>query len=134
MFFAVINCLTVAFGGRVQSVLTVLKLGGIAAVMLGVFVRSGTADWSHLAATGAARTSSGASAFGLAMLAALWAYDGWNNMPMAAGEVKDPGRNVPRALIGGMAIVMADLLRREPGLLLRAPVQRRDDGEFDPIP
>ena len=47
------------------------------------------------------------AAFGLAMLAALWAYDGWNNMPMAAGEVKDPGRNVPRALIGGMVAVMA---------------------------
>ena len=41
------------------------------------------------------------------MLAALWAYDGWNNMPMAAGEVKDPGRNIPRALVGGMLVVMA---------------------------
>jgi basic amino acid/polyamine antiporter, APA family len=105
MFFAVINCLTVAFGGRVQSLLTVLKLGGIATVVVGVFLGSGTADWSHLAATGTAN-SSGVSAFGLAMLAALWAYDGWNNMPMAAGEVKDPGRNVPIALIGGMAAVM----------------------------
>jgi APA family basic amino acid/polyamine antiporter len=102
--FALINCLTVAFGGRVQSLLTVLKLGGIAAVVAGVFLGSGTADWSHLAQTGTAN-SSGASAFGLAMLAALWAYDGWNNMPMAAGEVKDPGRNVPFALIGGMAVV-----------------------------
>ena len=105
MFFAVINCLTVAFGGRVQALLTVLKLGGIAAVVAGVFVASGTADWSHLAGTGPA-DSSGVTAFGLAMLAALWAYDGWNNMPMAAGEVRDPGRNVPVALIGGMAIVM----------------------------
>jgi APA family basic amino acid/polyamine antiporter len=42
----------------------------------------------------------------MAMLAALWAYDGWNNMPMAAGEVKDPGRNVPRALVLGMAVVL----------------------------
>ena len=41
------------------------------------------------------------------MLAALWAYDGWNNMPMAAGEVQDPGRNIPRALVGGMLVVMA---------------------------
>jgi APA family basic amino acid/polyamine antiporter len=40
------------------------------------------------------------------MLAALWAFDGWNNMPMAAGEVRDPGRNIPRALIMGMAIVL----------------------------
>lgn len=104
MFFAVINCLTVVVGGRVQSLLTVLKLGGIAAVVVGVFVGSQTADWSHLTATDTAN-SSGAAAFGLAMLAALWAYDGWNNMPMAAGEVKDPGRNVPFALIGGMTVV-----------------------------
>jgi APA family basic amino acid/polyamine antiporter len=104
MFFAVVNCLTVVVGGRVQSLLTVLKLGGIAAVVLGVFFNSNTADWSHLAATDTANRT-GAAAFGLAMLAALWAYDGWNNMPMAAGEVKDPGRNVPFALIGGMAVV-----------------------------
>jgi basic amino acid/polyamine antiporter, APA family len=105
LFFAGINCLTVAFGGRVQSLLTLLKLGGIAAVVAGVFLGSGSGDWSHLAATGASN-STGAAAFGLAMLAALWAYDGWNNMPMAAGEVKDPGRNVPIALIAGMAAVM----------------------------
>jgi APA family basic amino acid/polyamine antiporter len=106
VFFAVVNCLTVAVGGRVQSLLTVLKLGGIATVVVGVFVGSGTADWSHVSQSGAAN-SSGISAFGLAMLAALWAYDGWNNMPMAAGEVKDPGRVVPIALIGGMGVVMA---------------------------
>jgi APA family basic amino acid/polyamine antiporter len=47
------------------------------------------------------------SAFGVAMLAALWGYDGWNNMPMAAGEVQNPGRNIPRALIVGMIVVMA---------------------------
>jgi APA family basic amino acid/polyamine antiporter len=41
------------------------------------------------------------------MLAALWAYDGWSNMPMVAGEVRDPGRNVPRALVRGMLVVMA---------------------------
>ncbi len=45
-------------------------------------------------------------AFGTAMLAALWGYDGWNNMPMAAGEVRDPGRNIPRALILGTLAVM----------------------------
>ncbi len=105
MFFAIINCFTVAFGGRVQSLLTVLKIGGIAAVVVGVFFFSKTADWSHLTTTGTANAT-GVSAFGLAMLAALWAYDGWNNMPMAAGEVKNPGRNVPLALIGGMIVVM----------------------------
>ena len=105
VFFATVNCLTVVVGGRVQTALTILKVAGIAIVVLGIGLLSTTADWSHLAAPSTA-PSGGAAAFGLAMLAALWAYDGWNNMPMAAGEVKDPGRNVPRALIGGMVAVM----------------------------
>jgi APA family basic amino acid/polyamine antiporter len=106
LVFAVVNCLTVVVGGRVQTVLTVLKVGGIGAVVFGIMFLSNSADWRHFA-TPATVQSGGVTAFGLAMLAALWAYDGWNNMPMAAGEVKDPGRNVPRALIGGMVAVMA---------------------------
>lgn len=111
LFLTGINCLTVAFGGKVQSLLTVLKLAGIAFVIGGVFFFSKTADWSHLAAPQTATSSSDStlllSAFGVAMLAALWGYDGWNNMPMAAGEVREPGRNIPLALIVGMLIVMA---------------------------
>ena len=101
-----INCLTVAFGGKVQSLLTVLKIGGIAIVVIGAFFFSGTATWSNLATPQNTPAWSGMSVFGLAMLAALWPYDGWNNMPMAAGEVQNPGRNIPRALIGGMIAVM----------------------------
>jgi APA family basic amino acid/polyamine antiporter len=109
VFFATINCLTVVVGGRIQTALTVLKVAGIALVVFGIGFWSRTADWSHLAAPSRSMSTpaGGAAAFGLAMLAALWAYDGWNNMPMAAGEVKDPGRNVPRALIGGMVAIMA---------------------------
>jgi basic amino acid/polyamine antiporter, APA family len=61
---------------------------------------SRTGSWSNLASSAA--STGGAAAFGTAMLAALWAYDGWNNMPMAAGEVKNPGRSIPFALIAGM--------------------------------
>ena len=103
--FAVVNCLTVVVGGRVQTALTVLKVGGIGMIVFGIAFLSTTADWGHLAPP-PGEEAGGAAAFGLAMLSALWAYDGWNNMPMAAGEVKDPGRNVPRALIGGMVVVM----------------------------
>lgn len=106
-----VNCLTVAFGGKVQSLLTVLKIGGIAFVVGGVFFASKTGTWANLTASANANNGVGTttllSAFGVAMLAALWGYDGWNNMPMAAGEVKNPGRNIPRALIIGMIIVMA---------------------------
>jgi APA family basic amino acid/polyamine antiporter len=107
LLFALVNCLAVALGGKVQSILTVLKIGGIIVVVGGVFLFSPGASWSHLATpTGEGGGSIGGfAAFGTAMMAALWAYDGWNNMPMAAGEVQNPGRNIPRALIVGMVAV-----------------------------
>jgi basic amino acid/polyamine antiporter, APA family len=43
---------------------------------------------------------------GAAMLAALWGYDGWNNLTMVAGEVKNPSRNIPLALIGGTILII----------------------------
>jgi APA family basic amino acid/polyamine antiporter len=45
-------------------------------------------------------------AFGIAMIAALWAYDGWNGLPKIAGEVKDPQKNIPRAIGVGLFLVM----------------------------
>jgi APA family basic amino acid/polyamine antiporter len=101
-----LNCLTVAFGGKVQSALTVLKIAGIAVIIIGVFFFAPTVTWSNLATPAGTPAWSGFAAFGLAMLAALWAYDGWNNMPMAAGEVQNPGRNIPRALIGGTIVII----------------------------
>ncbi len=106
LLLSAINCLTVAFGGKVQSVLTVLKIAGIAVIIGGVFFLAPTANWANLARPATSPGWSGMAVFGTAMLAALWAYDGWNNMPMAAGEVHSPGRNIPRALIGGMLVVM----------------------------
>jgi APA family basic amino acid/polyamine antiporter len=72
-------------------------------------------DWSHLAQSGAGGTCEGVAAsarggiagFGAAMLGALWAYDGWNNVAPLAGEIRDPQRNLPRAFMGGMLIVAA---------------------------
>lgn len=48
-----------------------------------------------------------ATAFAAAMIAALWAFDGWNNLPMVAGEVKEPQRNVPFALGVGTLVILA---------------------------
>lgn len=100
-----VNCFSVAFGGKVHVTLTLLKISGIAFIVFGIFIFSQQTSWSNLAAPSQSQWN-GLSAFGTAMLAALWGYDGWNNMPMAAGEVRDPGRNIPRALILGMFAVM----------------------------
>jgi len=104
--FALINCAGVMLGGRVQTILTAAKVFSILGVAAGVFFFSGTHDWLNFAAPGGA-ASGGLSGFGAAMFAALWAYSGWQFLPMAASEVHQPDRNLPRAIIGGTLLVLA---------------------------
>lgn len=106
LFFSLLNCFRVVFGGRVQTILTVLKVLGIVTIIIGVFFFAPSADWSHLVRGPGVAAWSGLSAFGAAMLAALWAFDGWNNMPMVAGEVREPARNIPLALSIGTVVVL----------------------------
>lgn len=101
-----INYRGVRQGGWVQSIFTALNVGTIVAlVALGwALVRGspGGAAASLPRPTGLAFLSS----FGVAMVAALWAYDGWNNVTFAAGEVRRPERTLPLALILGTAAVV----------------------------
>jgi basic amino acid/polyamine antiporter, APA family len=92
-------------GGRVQTLLTVAKVLAILGVAVGVFFFSGAHGASNLTAPAGA-VSGGFSGFGAAMFAALWAYSGWQYLPMAAGEVQEPQRNLPRAIIGGTLLVL----------------------------
>lgn len=110
VLLSAINCVGVAVGGRVQELLTGAKLLGIAVIVAGVFFFSHGASWSHLAAESGAGELGGVQAFGAAMMAALWAYNGWYVLPICAGEVERPQRNVPRGLIFGMLAVMATYL------------------------
>ncbi|MBD0369795.1 MAG: amino acid permease [Pyrinomonadaceae bacterium] len=106
IFFSAINCLGVAVGGRVQSVLTGAKILIIAAIVAGVFFLSPSARWSNLVAPASATQWGMVQSFGAGMIAASWAYSGWYSLPIVAGEVRNPERNVPRALIFGMLAVM----------------------------
>ncbi|RYZ69936.1 MAG: amino acid permease, partial [Proteobacteria bacterium] len=104
LIFSAVNCLNVSWGGKLQVVMTALKVLMIAIIVFGCFFLSGGSsagfqapgDWKWL----------GWSAFGSATIAALWAYDGWNNLPMASGEVRDAQRNVPRALAIGTVLIL----------------------------
>src|SRR5215211_1222661 len=107
-----INCAAVRVSGGVASVLTGIKLVLLLGIGFGAFFYSG-GDWGHLgmantggACEGVAITTGGMAGFAAAMLGALWTYDGWNNITFLAGEVKNPGRNLPLALIGGGLVVM----------------------------
>ncbi len=106
-----INCAAVSVSGGVASVLTGLKVLLLLGVGFGAFFYSG-GDWGNLSLANTGGTcenvavTGGMAGFAAGMLGALWAYDGWNNITFMAGEVKNPGRNLPLALIGGMLLVM----------------------------
>src|SRR5271157_4054533 len=104
-----INYLGVREGGVLQSILTGAKVGAIAVIILlgYVLVRGLPGGPATLAAPTGHRF---VASFGVAMVGAFWAYEGWNACTFAAGEVKNPERNVPLALIlGTVAVVMVYL-------------------------
>ena len=107
LLFAAINARGLELGGKVQWAATVAKVGGVAVIVLGAFLLSKSGSWSHLRKPVTAElVPTGVGAFGAAMIAALWAYQGWSNLPMVAGEIEKPERNLPRALIYGMLLVI----------------------------
>ena len=107
ILFCAINARGVGLGARVQWAATVAKIGGIVIIVLGAFLLSRMGSWQHLEKPPTASIApAGVSAFGAAMIAALWAYQGWSNLPMVAGEIEKPERNLPRALIYGMLLVI----------------------------
>jgi APA family basic amino acid/polyamine antiporter len=100
-----LNYIGIKRAGDFQVVFTLLKIVIIVAVaMLAFTASSGT--WRNFATTFNGATG-GFAGFMAALIAALWAYDGWNDLNMVSGEIRDPGRAIPIALIVGVAVVAA---------------------------
>jgi basic amino acid/polyamine antiporter, APA family len=99
--------------GLVATVITALKVSLVAGIGIAAFLFS-DGTWAHFSASGASGTCEGiaesarlgATGFGAAMVGALWAYNGWASLGFVAEEVRDPGRTIPRALIGGSLLIM----------------------------
>jgi APA family basic amino acid/polyamine antiporter len=112
-FVTIVNCASVSVSGKFAIVMTAIKVGSIVALGAGVLVFA-SGSWSNFllqdsggtceGVAGAAR--GGSAGFAAAMLGALWAYNGWNEMTFVSGEVKSPQRNIPIALALGMTICM----------------------------
>lgn len=100
-----LNYFGVKVGGGVQIGVTVLKVALIA-LIIGVgltFSGGSTGNFT----TSIPQSTGGIVGFFAALVAALWAYDGWNNVSMVSSEIKNPQRNLPIALILGTLAVMA---------------------------
>jgi len=99
----VINCLGVALGSKVQSVLMVLKIGALGGLIVCGLLIAAPAEQ---AAEAHADHAIDLFAFGAAMAPVLFAYGGWQTASFVSGELKDPQRDLPRGLIFGVGGVV----------------------------
>jgi APA family basic amino acid/polyamine antiporter len=106
-----VNVVGLRWGTLLQNLSTWTKFAAMAAfVFLGFAIGKG--DWSHFHSHGVGLTmglhpTQLISAFGLGLIAVYWAYDGWVYITWVAGEVKEPRRNVPLAMVLGVLAVGA---------------------------
>jgi basic amino acid/polyamine antiporter, APA family len=98
-----INYIGIKRAGEFQLIFTLLKVLTILAIVAAGFSYSG-GTWANFAGSYAG-AKGGIAGFMAALVASLWAYDGWNDLNMVAGEIRKPERDIPIALIAGVAIV-----------------------------
>jgi len=105
LFLAGVNYLGVRVGGDVQIAVTVLKIALIGALIV-AGLTWGQGTFTHFSESIPANPG-GVSGFFAALVAALWAYDGWNNAGMLGSEIQNPQKNLPRALLIGTTLMIA---------------------------
>ncbi|MDR0879569.1 MAG: amino acid permease [Clostridioides sp.] len=102
---AFINMMGSKAAGGIQTVSTVCKLIPLFLIMIVGFIKGGGGNGVFAPLAGAEVSVGGI--IGQVLIAILFAYDGWLNVGAIAGEMKNPGKDLPKAIVGGLAIVMA---------------------------
>jgi len=102
-----LNCRGVRLGATTQNILTILKIGALVALIVTSFALPGgsATHFQPLWPSGGVGQLIGP--FGVAMVAVLWAYDGWIETTYVGSEIVNPGRNLPRSIILSTLIVIA---------------------------
>lgn len=117
------NIAGIRYGALVQNVTTLAKYGGLLFIILVAFALGLPATGGgHYTAT-APMTGFSPGVYGLALVSVLWAFDGWADLSFVGGEVKDPRRNLPRALVGGSLLVLGIYLLANLAYLAVLPVE-----------
>ena len=105
LLISVLNNISSKAGGMIQTVSTVGKLLPLILIMIFGFIK-GEGN-NPIVQPMVAEGVSPMSIIGQLLIAVLFAYDGWINVGAIAGEMKDPGKDLPKAIIGGLSLVMA---------------------------
>ncbi len=118
-FLIFFNIQSTKQGGFIQTVLTIAKLIPIVLITVLGFLR-GTGGQ----AVGTPAVTAGGLGLGAAILGTLWAYDGWISVTNVAGEVRNPKRNLPLSIIGGIGLVLVVYVSINLALLNVLPAER----------
>ncbi|HVX88681.1 MAG TPA: amino acid permease [Gemmatimonadales bacterium] len=120
------NYLGVKYAAIVMNATTAAKYGALVVMGLLAFV-AGSGEWGHFGAAPVASTVVGGGGMASLVVAALipvmWTYDGWADLSFMGGEVKDPARTLPRALIIGTALIVAVYLLMNFAYLYLVPIE-----------
>ena len=103
IFISFLNYIGIRKAGDFQLIFTLLKIVIVLGI-IGVGFSYSHGTWNNFAGTYVG-AKGGIAGFMAALVAALWAYDGWNDLNMVAGEVRNPERSIPLALVAGVATV-----------------------------
>jgi amino acid transporter len=117
------NLVGIRIGALVSNVTTAAKYGGLLFIIVMALALGLPHTGGHFTPAAPAGSFS-VPAFGLALVGALWAFDGWADLSYAAGEVKDPQRNLPRALLIGTGAVLAIYLAANVAYLAVLPIEQ----------
>jgi APA family basic amino acid/polyamine antiporter len=112
VLLSALNYLGLGLGKAIQNVFTVVKIGGLALFIVWGWAVLGGGQPAEVAVA-PLEMSSGRliMGFSMALVSVFWAFDGWNNVTFVAGEIKNPGRTLPLALIvGTLGITVVYLL------------------------
>jgi basic amino acid/polyamine antiporter, APA family len=101
ILLTIINVRALKAGSVTQNLLTFLKVGAIGVFIVFGFWAGDGGAFAREDASSAAAPRGLLVSLGVALVAVLWTYDGWNNVTFSGGEVRDPGRTLPRALLLG---------------------------------
>jgi basic amino acid/polyamine antiporter, APA family len=123
VFAGAVNIRGVQYGAAIAGLSTIAKFGALAFLVLASFLLGGRAGASAAYFT-AAGAPVNAGLFGLALISVLWAYDGFADLSFAGGEVANPQRNLPRAVIFGTLAILAIYLSANVAYLYVSPIER----------
>jgi basic amino acid/polyamine antiporter, APA family len=121
LLLAAANARSVTWGAAVQNASTAAKVLALAGLAILAFAL-GDGSGGALATGDFDLTPSSWGGFGVALIAVMWAYDGWADLTFVAGEVRDPARTLPRALLGGTAAIVVIYLVVNAAYLYVLPV------------